>query len=49
MIWVQTESGTLNYPVLTVGRVQIKYPSVPPGEAAHCILAAQKAARRLRT
>jgi hypothetical protein len=41
MTWEQTGAMTLNYRVLTVGREEIEYVSVPPGEAAHFILAAQ--------
>jgi hypothetical protein len=37
MIWVQTEFVTRNYPVLTERRMEMQYPSVPPGEAAHFI------------
>jgi hypothetical protein len=55
MIWVQNESEAANYPVLTVGRGEIKYVSVPPGEAAQCFfgcaigfLAAKKLAQRPR-
>jgi hypothetical protein len=41
MIWEQTGVMTLNYRVLTVGRDEIECVSVPPGEAAHFISAAQ--------
>jgi hypothetical protein len=44
MIWVQTGFAARNYRVLTVGRTEIEYLSVPPGEAAHFILAARIAA-----
>jgi hypothetical protein len=44
MIWVQTGFARHNYRVLTVGQTEIEYRSVPPGEAAHFILAARIAA-----
>jgi hypothetical protein len=44
MIWVQTGFAARNYRVLTVGRTEIEYLPVPPGEAAHFILAAWIAA-----
>jgi hypothetical protein len=46
---VQNVFAGTNYRVLTVGRVEIECSPVPPGEAAHFILAAPicRAAREL--
>ena len=41
MIWVQTQFTSANYRVLTVGRAEIECSPVPPGEAAHFVLAAR--------
>jgi hypothetical protein len=49
MIWVQNVFAETDYRVLTVGRAEIEFCAVPPGEAAHFILAAPmwRAAREI--